>query len=469
MAIRFRNITISKSVIKNSLLIASVMLVLYIASIIFSINILKYYLNENLDARIRHEIEHIASSVKYENNSFAIIRASEFDETDLTEVTDDSFLLQIYSNEGALFLQSKNLSAFGNVEKIFPYFNEIYHFENAQSHDKTLRVGYEKLLDEHGEQAGYIQLATFKTAFNELIEQILFINLFTFPLVVVFILFISLLISGKTFAPINKIISLAQNISASNLNARLSFAADPEDELGKLKNTLNDLFERLEIQIRQITEFSDNASHQLMTPLTAINTEIEYLLKGNHDTDEYRESLKVLKEQTERMIQIIRTMLLIAKNSELCTEQKTIFNFSKLATQLIENSYKNQKIELNIDEEIYLRGSADHFLPALQNLIDNAIKYSGNDRVTVSAHKNDNIVSISIQDFGIGIDDNEKEKIFERFYRSDKAERLGIKGYGLGLNLVKAVVTTMNGTIQVRSNSPKGTVFTLTFPGVTIS
>lgn len=469
MAIKFRNITISKSVIKNSLLIASVMLVLYIASIIFSINILKYYLNENLDDRIRHEIEHIAASVKYENNSFLIIRASEFEETDLIEVTDDSFLLQIYSNEGTLFLQSKNAAAFGNVEKIFPYFSEIYYFEDGQSHDQTLRVGYEKLIDERGEQVGYIQLAAFKTAFNELIEQILLINLFTFPLVVVFILLISLLISGKTFAPINKIISLAQNISASNLNARLSFAADPDDELGKLKNTLNDLFERLEIQVKQITEFSDNASHQLMTPLTAINTEIEYLLKGNHDTDEYRESLKVLKEQTERMIQIIRTMLFIAKNSELCTEQKSIFNFSKLAVQLIENSYKNRKIELNIDEEIYLRGNPEHFILALQNLIDNAFKYSNNDRITVAARKNENIVSISIEDFGIGIDDNEKEKIFERFYRSDKAEKLGIKGYGLGLNLVKAVVTTMNGTIQVRNNSPKGTVFILTFPGVTIS
>lgn len=445
------------------------MLVLYIASIFFSINILKYYLNENINARIRHEIEHIASSVKYEKNSFAIVRASEFDETDLVELTDDSFLLQIYSNDGALFLQSKNLPAFGNVEKIFPYFNEINYFEDAQSHDVTLRVGYEKLLDERGEQAGYIQLAAFKTAFNELIEQILLINLFTFPLVVVFILLISLLISGKTFAPINKIISLAQNISASNLNARLSFAADPDDELGKLKNTLNDLFERLEIQVKQITEFSDNASHQLMTPLTAINTEIEYLLKGNHDTDEYIESLKILKEQTGRMIQIIRTMLFIAKNSKLSIEQKTIFNFSKLAAQSIENSYKNRKIEMNIDEEIYLRGNPEHFILALQNLIDNALKYSDNDRVTFSAHKNDNQINISVEDFGIGVDDKEKEKIFERFYRSDKAERLGIKGYGLGLNLVKAVVTTMNGTIQIRNNSPKGTIFTLTFPCVTIS
>lgn len=445
------------------------MLILYIVSIIFSINILKYYLNENIDTRIRHEIEHIAASVKYENNSFSIIRANEFEETDLIEVTDDSFLLQIYSNEGTLFLQSKNVAVFGNIEKIFPYFSEVYYFEDNKSHDVNLRTGYEKLLDEHGEPAGYIQLTTFKTAFNELIENILFINLFTFPLVVLFILFISFLISGKTFAPINKIITLARNISTANLSARLSFAADPEDELGRLKNTLNDLFERLEIQVRQITEFSDNASHQLMTPLTAINTEIEYLLKGIHDTEEYRESLKVLKEQTERMIQIIRTMLLIAKNSELCTEQKTIFNFSKLAVQLIDNAYKNYKIELSIDEDLYLRGSAEYFLLVLQNLVDNALKYSGNDCVTITAHQTGNIVNISIEDFGVGIDDNEKEKIFERFYRSDKAEKLGITGYGLGLNLVKAVVTTMNGTIQVRNNSPKGTVFTLTFPGVTIS
>ncbi len=351
------------------------MLILYIASIIFTMNILKYYLNENLDTRIRHEIEHISSAVKFDNNNFSKIRLSEFEETDLVELNDEAFLLQIYANDGKLFLQSKNVELFGSLEKEFPAIDETYFFIESESHGKTLRICYQKLLDENSKQIGYIQLAIFKTSFNNLIQNIFLINLLTFPLIVLLILLISFFISKKTFAPINKIISLAQNISATNLSARLNFRTDPKDELGKLKDTLNDLFERLEIQVKQITEFSDNASHQLMTPLTAINTELEYLLNGNHDNEEYRASLQVLKEQTERMIQIIRTMLLIAKNSDLSTELKTIFNFSKLISQLVNNTYKNYKIELDTEQEIYLRGNPEHFHLVIQNLIDNALKY----------------------------------------------------------------------------------------------
>lgn len=468
MAIKFKNIVISRSIIKNSLLIASVMLALYVLSIFFSINLLRYYLTKNLDSRIRHEIEHISSSIVFRNNSFSVIRQSEFAESDLIDIDEEAFLLQIYSNDGKLFLQSENLKKTKNILKEFPVFNEPYFFKDINAFNKILRVGYQKLFNENGEHVGFIQLAIFKSSFSNLIQDIFLINLITFPLVVLIILLISFFISKKTFSPINKIISLAQNISALNLNERLNFKTDPDDELGRLKDTLNDLFDRLEIQFRQISEFSDNASHQLMTPLTAIKTEIEYLLNDHHEHEKYTDSLLVLKEQTERMIKIIRTMLLMAKSSVINTNPKSIFNLSKVINHLSKTSYKNYNIELDIQDEIYLRGNQEYFILVLQNLIDNALKFSNSDVVSISAHKLKNNACIEVKDLGIGIDKDEFDKIFERFYRSEKAESLGIRGTGLGLSLVQHIVKSMNGSIHVKPNNPKGTIFIITIPIVNV-
>jgi len=444
------------------------MVTLYIISIFFSLNILKYYLNDNLDSRLRHEIEHISSSFRYEKDSLLIIRPQEFEETDLTELTDDPFFLQIYTIDGKLFIQSKNIKLITKIPLTFPYISDKYFFDDIEAGNNGLRFSCQKLSDEKGRQVGYIQLSSFNTSINLLIKKIIMINTLTFPLVVIFILLISFWISKKTFSPINKIINLSQKISATNLSNRLTFNADSNDELGKLRDTLNDLFERLELQVKQISSFTDNASHQLMTPLTAINSELDFLLRNENKVDSERESLLMLKEQTERMISIIKSLLLLARHWDLDLEQKTVFNFSKMISENIKQLYKNYKIRFDVTDEIYMRGRPDYFLIALQNLIDNALKYSDKDWIIIFARKENGKVIIRIEDFGIGIDIEEREKVFERFYRTEKVERLGIKGYGLGLSLVSSIISSMQGTIEIQDNQPKGTKFIITLPALEI-
>jgi len=251
---------------------------------------------------------------------------------------------------------------------------------------------------------------------------------------------------------------LANEISASNINKRLTYEADPDDELGKLKNTLNSLFDRLEYQINEISHFSDNASHQLMTPLTSLKTEIEYLGKQSGFTIDQKESIKVLHEQTERMISIVRTMLILSKDSENCGCTKSVFNFIKIIEDL-QKFYNNSRIEFNYKGLIFLRGRADYFTMVIQNLIDNALKYSETDKkVYVNVFEKNNLINISVEDFGIGIPSEEQSKIFDRFFRGNTAVE-NTTGYGLGLALVKNIVEKMNGTVSTENNIPQGTKF----------
>lgn len=469
MRIKLFNITLSATVVKNAATLAAVITTLYILFNIFSYTLLKYYLNSNLDSKINHEIENIYNSIKYSQDSIIIIRPSEFNESDLTSLTEDPFFLQIYSTNGKILLQSKNIKLFTTIDLRYPSFGDEYFYEDYASGKGELRTGYKKIYDEKGVHTAFLQLSSHKSAFNKIIRDIILFHLLTFPFVLVIILVISLIISKKTFAPVNKIIELAGKISATHLHERLSYKADPADELGKLRETLNNLFERLEKQIKQISAFSDNASHQLMTPLTALSSELEYLLRHEHNVEEYKKSMVVLKEQTERMIQIVKTLLLIAKDSKTNIDQKTVFNFSKMITEQIKENYKSHRIEVDVDDEIYLRGRPDYFMMALQNMIDNALKYSSDDWVTIYSRKVNGKVILRVEDFGIGIEDAEKEKVFERFYRTEKVEQLGIKGYGLGLSLAKSIILSMQGTIEIQDNQPQGTIFIITLPLIEFS
>ena len=466
MRIKFINIDISKSVLQNSFLIASVIVGFLILYNVFTFGLLKHELNENLENSLGHEIENVNKAFRIQQDSILILNPNEFLEADLTRITDHPFFVQIYNTKGKLLLKSKNTEFIPPIPKRFHELNEELYFEDDYAGKEKIRSAYKKLTDKTGTLIGYLQLSTTKSRLTVITTNLLIFNLIAFPVILLVILIASVLISKRTFSPINKIISIAKNISTSNLNERVSYEADSKDELGKLRDTLNELFERLEFQVKQISSFTDNASHQLMNPLTAINSELDFILTDQHGIDDQKNSVIVIKEETQRMIKIVKTLLLLAKDSKTLYNQKTVFNFSKLVEENIKNIYKEKKIEIDVDRDIYLRGNSEYFLMALQNLIDNAFKYSNEDWVTLCAKQIDGKVILRVEDFGIGIAEEEKEKVYDKFYRSEKVEILGIKGYGLGLSLVKSIVEAMSGRIEIEDNKPRGTVFIITFSSV---
>lgn len=206
-----------------------------------------------------------------------------------------------------------------------------------------------------------------------------------------------------------------------------------------------------------------------MNPLTIMKTEVEFALKKDRGFEEYKNSLEQLKDQTEKMIKIINHLLIISKQEDEQRTPKSVFNLSKLVIENIERTFNNANLSYQVEPDIYLRGSLEIFSIVIENLIDNAIKYSGNkSAVKITLSRIQNKVQLSVADNGIGIKDSDKEKIFERFFRTNKAEELGIKGYGLGLSVVKSIITQMNGSISVEDNMPRGSVFIICLPEVRI-
>jgi signal transduction histidine kinase len=143
----------------------------------------------------------------------------------------------------------------------------------------------------------------------------------------------------------------------------------------------------------------------------------------------------------------------------------SVFNFGNLIQNIISTEFSKDEIQSSIEKEVYVRGDADKFYIVVENLVDNAIKYSNSDKmVSIALTKNVSFASLIVKDSGIGISDIDKKKVFDRFYRSEIAEKLGIKGYGLGLSLVKLLIEEAGGKISIEDNEPSGTIFTVTLP-----
>ena len=306
---------------------------------------------------------------------------------------------------------------------------------------------------------------------------------FNFFLVIILFLisiaFLSYYFIRKSFTPILKIIDLAKNITAEDFSHQIKQKYG-NDELGVLARTLNEMLSRLETSFKQIKQFSDDVSHELKTPLTAIKGEIEVTLRKNRSKKEYKETLHSLLEENNKLEEITENLFFLSriemKNSD--------FLFSKLKlNEVILEAYKeildknnNLNVTLQIEriENIDFRGNQPLLKRLIINLLTNAIRYnSPGGSVIIELIGNYEDVSMSkpisllrIKDTGIGISKKALPFIFDRFYQVDKSRSRQFKGSGLGLTIVKKIVDLHQCQITVKSQLNVGTTFSIYFPNI---
>lgn len=219
-------------------------------------------------------------------------------------------------------------------------------------------------------------------------------------------------------------------------------------------------------------DFISTVSHELRTPLTSIRGFADTLLSSyDRLTPEQREKfLGIIKDQSNRLIKLVENLLTVSKmqsNKELLV-YKTIEvqPFIDSCIQMVKLQYKTHKYECNYAKNLpKILIDTDKFQQILLNLLDNASKYSNENtyvHINVIQNFNDNSISISIKDEGIGISQEDINKIFNKFSRVDSPLTRKIQGNGLGLYITKTLVEKMNGQISVQS-SEKGSEFTIKF------
>lgn len=266
----------------------------------------------------------------------------------------------------------------------------------------------------------------------------------------------------EIFEPVHKILNIYSN--------PIRLYNNPIRILG-IVTIIEDITEIRKLE-RMRKDFVANVSHELKTPLTSIKGFVETLQDGAIENITIRDKfLNIISLEVNRLTSLVEDLMLLSEiegNKSMINNKIDINKSINEVIEMLEEvaNRKEIKLKYNSKEKLpYLIGNNGWFKQMLINVIDNAIKYTptGGNVIVSDAYKNGNI-EIKIKDTGIGIEKKHLSRIFERFYRVDKARSRQIGGTGLGLAIVKHIALIFNGKIEVTSEINKGTEFTLTFP-----
>ena len=369
-------------------------------------------------------------------------------------------------NTHEMLIQTQNFP--NNIEHDNNYLNKLKPSIITFEEQNDFLISRIKI-DFHGEKNIIIEIVTTKEILTSTLENILYILSFILPIILILAVIAGNFLIYKSFSPIENILFELKQINANDLSARLKTTKN-EDEINQLINEVNNLLSRLESSFERISQFSSDASHELKTPLTIIRGEIEVTLRKERTTDEYKNALNNSLNELTLIEQTINDLLFLAKNEkDLMVDKQENFYFDELIDESI-NEIKSfailHQVEINfvLEDSIEFKGFPNLLKIALKNALKNAIQFSHkNSQVIVKSYINDGIFNISIQDFGIGIPLNEQEKIFEKFYRTDKSRNKNSGGTGLGMSILKKIIDIHKGIIKITSKENIGTTIILSF------
>jgi len=221
----------------------------------------------------------------------------------------------------------------------------------------------------------------------------------------------------------------------------------------------------------QQKNFILSVSHELKTPIAASKLQIQTLLKHELNRGKQIELLSNALEETERLNNLVENVLTVNQlSNKNISFHKEEFNCSELIEIIVKryflNFVTNKTLKLNVQENIFLNADKDLIQSVVINLIENAIKYSFEEvNIVLNFKKENHKIILEISDNGIGISVAEKEKIFEKFYRSGNEDTRKTKGTGIGLLLVKSICNLHQASVSLSSSQPKGSVFKIEFQG----
>ncbi|MDX1592355.1 MAG: HAMP domain-containing sensor histidine kinase, partial [Balneolaceae bacterium] len=268
--------------------------------------------------------------------------------------------------------------------------------------------------------------------------------------------------------------SAARDIAEGNVNRTLDL--DRKDEFGDLASSLNRMAERFRSdndEIKKLYEkqrqFFADITHEIRNPLHTIAGSLEMLQMKGLDPGKRDHYLQTAMRQTERINRLFKDLLTLQRyDSDSYFIERKSFDLSGVIQHVVElyrEEAERKGLELRYDDNpqtVY--ADPDKIEQVIENLVSNAVKYTGEGKIEIQVSREDENVVVAIQDTGIGISRNHLERLFDRFYRTDKARSRDKGGTGLGLAVVKSILNAHGTDIHVESEAGTGTNFSFVLP-----
>ncbi len=277
-------------------------------------------------------------------------------------------------------------------------------------------------------------------------------------------------LNKRVLAPIRDITSIAATLSENNLSNRINIAGT-QNELKDLANVINRMLDRIELSYNSQKQFVSDASHELRTPISVIRGYTDMLRRwGKDDPEVLAEAISAISQETEGMKELVESLLFLARHDKKTLMMEiSSFDPAELTAEVQkEETMVHTEHIFTVSRADAMQISADRGMvkQVMRILCDNAVKYSpaGSEVILSCRNESDGKCVLSVEDHGQGISREDLPKIFDRFYRSDKARKSDTGGHGLGLSIARIIVVAHEGKISVRSKPGEGTTFSVTLP-----
>ena len=288
-------------------------------------------------------------------------------------------------------------------------------------------------------------------------------------LFLIFVVIVGYRIIKNAFKPVKQISNTALEIKRSkDFSNRIELKDSNDDEIHKMASTFNEMLDTVEEVFIHEKQFSSDVSHELRTPITVILAQSDYALQYSDTFEEAKESLEVINRHAKRMTNLINQIMELSKLERQKEIEKEKINLSNIVLQLLEDykpllESKNLNLVYNVEKDLRIQGNKIMLERVFLNILMNAVKFTKTN-IEVSLTREDKTAVLKIRDDGIGISEENKKFIWERFFQvNDSRNKEENKGSGLGLSMVKKIVDLHSATIDLESELEQGTCFTIKF------
>ncbi|WP_281233580.1 sensor histidine kinase [Flavobacterium gelatinilyticum] len=452
-----------KNRIALNYIITTGLLVLAVFSAIYFIVRLTVY--NHIDENLLIEVRDHLSEIKIEKKAVILMDAEEWEEREHNSVDVNPVFVQFLDLNKKLIEKSPNLK---NEKLVFDESKSGFElFDTKLLNNKIRQI--QVPLHVKSEKIGYLIIAMSLSDSTKVLENLLDTLLITFPIILLLLFFIARFLAGRSISPINEIINTSKIITKDNLKTRIPLPKT-RDELFVLSTTINNLLNRIEDAIEREKQFTSDASHELRTPLTVIKGTLEVLIRKPRDNKEYEEKINYCISEVDHLNSLVDQLLLMARfeNQKQNINKESIYLNATILDVLTLNSERinDKKMNLIFDAKEEFTIFSDNYLVVtiLRNIISNAIKYSNdNSEVLISLKRENQKISCTITDKGIGIEKEDLTSILNPFFRSNALDHSDIKGNGLGLFIVKRMTDLLQIDFKIESEIGVGTKVSLVF------
>lgn len=340
--------------------------------------------------------------------------------------------------------------------------------------DSEKLTGYMHL-NESSNAVRFIRVEQYKDRIYAPIKTIRWIIYYGMFISIGLVILVSIWIARYVTRPITQIKDAATQIAEGDVDRQIDL--ERGDEFGTLAQSLNQMASKLRADTEQIKSYAEkqrqffaDITHEIRNPLHAISGALEMLELENISEEKKKNYLATARKQTDRIHHLFKDLVTLQRydSDERFIEKKT-FDLAVIGEHMIDwyaDRAKEKGIELVVDTHTCeAEGDPGKIEQVIDNLIYNAIKYTNEGKVTLSYASTDGEVVIEVKDTGIGISEKHLGRLFDRFYRTDKARSRDKGGTGLGLAVVKSILDAHGSQIEVESEQGRGTSFWFTLPG----